>query len=520
MRPACVAFLTCLVNVEGSRLRKPSSHDSIDHVGPQTSVDKLVQFIRSHGGKVSPSFSLSTGSLRGIVASSDVAKGETLLALPPNLILTGAQAARQGLGCAVARVIAECDGRNSTCSELLNSTMLYETSYAVGRSLELSVFLLTRLYGRGADAGFLCDPTPMPADFFDAYVSMLPTMSDLQSFPAFAILKKPCQEALNGTIAAQRANDLRAMTTKQWNFLTQHVPALQQYTFDEFFHAKALVITRAFGARLAPDTQASEPVLLPLADMMNMDARRQPTAEDSWEDGHTSAHGFKLTAAQSLNAGSAVLGTYGDRDGLDLYSTYGFFFEMQPLESVRLELRPFAGELPPNSTSRVENILSRVDRHMNWSLRLHQDPRVQLQQALEFARSVVIANTTAAAQNAALPLSLHLERLAVEFLHAHIEAQVQLDRGAAALSSLREPQALSLASASCEVYGHLTLEPYGALLDFTEAAMEYIDQRMGHHTKGKRQVRPEVSPLREEWAFRFFDAWRSSLPPAKSFLKI
>lgn len=488
----------------------------------ETSFDHLTSWLRSQGATVSPAMKLSQGSVRGIAARQAVKKGETLLALPPQLILSGVQATKTGPGCAVQRLQAEC-----TMTKCAALNYIIKDDPFRWKELEIVAFLAERLHvlsagKRGIHNDYSnvtwprCGANQLPANFFDPYVETLPDMQALQSHPVFSATAGSCRAALNGTRLAFLAGHKYKIWMEEWTALSQQVPHIQQYGLKVFLHAKALLLTRAFGARTAHGSSL-EPILVPLADMLNEDANYVDPGV-GWDDSNVTALGFRLTSARSLPIGAELLDTYGDKPNVEMYSTYGFFFENQSFESVPLALQPFAGEVAESSAAQVRRILAGFPTEMHLQLQANPaesevSAERQLPAILALARAMALAEIGMEvprqwSPTEALP-SLKLERRVLGLLHKHVEAQVRSFNGPAALASLNMPLELtpSLASASCKRYARLLLEPYGALLDFAETATLEVNLRLGLNANGSQAQRVKVSPLRKLWASHLFRTW-------------
>jgi len=512
------ALFLCSVSVVHSRIS--SSRERADLVvSDQEAFAGLVAFVRSGGGIVSPSLRLSEGPPRGIATSQAIPTGETLLVVPPQLLLTGGVATQRGSGCAVGRLLSECgDEFDDDCASLLPVEGEGD-AHSVRRSLELAVFLVTRLYGRESEGNttnrsYSCETDALPFNFFDPYLRSLPNMESMLSHPVFAVAELPCRQAIGSTQLGVKVNTMRDKWARQWGILVRRVPELQQYHSDEFFHAKLLVLSRAFGTTNQVNSPL-EPVMVPLADMLNMDLHDRP--EVSWQASDVRTQGFRMTTAKAMSDGSIVLGSYGLRPNDEQYAHYGFFQEDQSFEAVPLDLRPCVHRLAEGKAARIDAMLAGYP------------PRVQLQfkpslltifqDVLAFARVVALVNASEPAPNhwsPDTPLPLRLERCAMEALSAHVEDQALKRAGSAGAATLQKSIELSSSSCSdsCQQYSRLTLEPYGALLDFAQEGTIELDRRLGKSPDliGKAQV----SPLRHRWASSFVTEWTRQLGMAET----
>lgn len=205
----------------------------------------------------------------------------------------------------------------------------------------------------------MCDDGAPELGFFDPFLRVLPGKDDLQSLPVFSAATWPCQAALNGTKALASARRQREEWTTHWTLLQKRCATMRRHRMDEFFHAQALVMTRAFKMRASEDSK-DEPVMAPVADMLNRDARGNP--QILWDNLNMSERGFRLSNEALLAAGDELFQSYGERDNLDSYVHYGFFFEDQAMEAVPLELWPcpaaLAGSAAGLAPSMVELALN------------------------------------------------------------------------------------------------------------------------------------------------------------------
>lgn len=523
----------------GQGLPINSTRDALlNGFGPSNSTnafEQLASFLRSEGATVSPSLRLSTGPVRGIAAGHNVSKGETLLVVPPQLILSGAMVTRNGAGCAVARLLAKCDDKASfneeDCKVLLPGKhpgkSVVGLEQLAGKDLEIAAFLVQRLHNSKSRTGSgsenqdpwpVCKAGDFPSELIDLYLKTLPSYEDLQGLPVFSAMQPQCRKLLNGTWAAHIAEGTRAQWEKEWAVLVKRVPKMNRFTQDEFFYARALIQTRTFA--MQEDGGQMEPVLVPLGDMLNEADRRDADQGVAWSDHNVSKRGFLLTSTQRAPSGNELFLTYGRKPNFIMYTTYGFFFDNHRMELVMLGLRPFPGEVSAAVAARVDILLKDVPSVVELFFEMAD---AQLPSILAFARAMAVADANATVASGWRPskdsLPLALERRALDLLHGHVEAQVRMRSGENAVAMLGQPFKIATSSASCERYARLNNEPYGAVLDFAEEGRRFLDLRMNSTSSSSSASRSSPksvgSPLRKKWASRFLYSFMKS-----SFLQV
>eukprot|EP00746_Dinoflagellata_sp_MGD_P023295 gnl/MRDRNA2_/MRDRNA2_15456_c0_seq1.p1 gnl/MRDRNA2_/MRDRNA2_15456_c0~~gnl/MRDRNA2_/MRDRNA2_15456_c0_seq1.p1 ORF type:complete len:567 (-),score=93.02 gnl/MRDRNA2_/MRDRNA2_15456_c0_seq1:59-1759(-) len=512
-----------------------STHDASlprdDASNSTNSFDQLAAFLRSEGATVSPSLRLSTGVVRGIAAVHEVSKGETILVVPPQLILSEATVTRNGAGCAVSRLLAECNvSESEDCKALLPPKHhgVIGLDHLAGKDLELAAFLVQRLHefkstSKTSQSQVTQAPWPVckagdfPANFIDLYLKTLPTFEDLQGLPVFSVVQPQCRKALNGTWAAHFADGQRVQWAKEWAVLTKRVPEMKRFSETEFFYARAIIMTRTFGMHANSGAQL-EPVLVPFGDMLNEDNPRKPGV--AWDDQNVSKRGFQLTSTQRTESGRELFITYGKKPNFIVYTTYGFFFDNQRMELVPLQLRPFSTEVSAAGAEKVDSIMKGIPSTVELYFEAADS---QLPSILAFARAMALTHANVSSKPGWRPgedpISLKLERHSLDLLQAHVEAQVQMRSGEDAIALLSKPFELAPSSASCERYSRLNNEPYGALLDFAEEGRQYLDSCIGSTSSNCDAWHREHSaatPLRKKWTSRLMQRWSRQVNPKSS----
>lgn len=543
-RTCFLAFLiTAAANAVAAAVPANTTRDALsnrfDSLNSTDAFEQLAAVLRSEGATISPSLCLSRGVVRGVAAAHDVAVNETLLNVPSRLILSGATVTRNGAGCAVSRLLAECDGKarrkNEDCEVLLpgknHGSGIVGMDKMASRELELAAFFVQKLHNFTSDmrnsnesqgSWPVCEAGDFPTNVINLYLKTLPSREDLQGLPVFSAMQPRCRQLLNGTWASHMAEGQRAQWAKEWAVLLKRVPEMKHFSADEFFYARAIIMTRTFGMRASPEAQL-EPVLVPLGDMFNEEDRKKPGV--AWDDQHVGERGFRLTTMHKAPSGDEFFITYGRKPNFLMYLTYGFFFDHHPMELVPLELRPFPGEASAADAGRVVSLLKGIPSTVELYF---EGLEMQLPSILGFARAMVLADVNTSVSpgwRPSDPMPLKLERRALDLLYGHVEAQVRRRSGQDGLAMLDKPFELAASSASCERYARLNNEPYGALLDFADEGRHFLDLRIGSTPSSSsgsalHSAHSRATPLRKKWASRLVQRWSRQVDPKTKGPKI
>lgn len=226
---------------------------------------------------------------RGLHARVPIQKGEIVLAVPLQLVLTSD----------VAWISA------------------------IGQQIEASGLKLRSSHSYLA--AYLLQERSAADSFWAPYIATMPA-----SFPQMPLFFSSEELALlEGSFILAKIDARRSALAEEYQNLCRCVPGFDRFALDEFVWAHLAARTRCFGMEIyGRETHA----LVPMADMLN---HRYPR-ETAWgyDDG---AHSFVLTALKDFAPGDPVHTSYGRKCNSYIFLNYGFCLEENEDNRARIQ---------------------------------------------------------------------------------------------------------------------------------------------------------------------------------------
>ena len=245
---------------------------------------------------------------RGVHAARNIKKGETILYVPKNEIITLEMAMESPIG----KLMAARNFRN----RLLSPKHSFLATYVMQeRRKEQS--------------------------FFDKYIDILPKAFD--NFPIFYTQEE--RTWLEGSPFQNQISEKIKDIQADYNLITMEVPEYRQFSLKEYSEIRMMVASRIFGIQV--DNLKTDG-FVPYADMLNHKRPRQTSWTYSDE-----RQGFIIEALEDIKRGEQVYDSYGKKCNTRFLLNYGFInldndANEFPLTVVMDENDPFAqqkGEL-------------------------------------------------------------------------------------------------------------------------------------------------------------------------------
>jgi histone-lysine N-methyltransferase SETD3 len=215
---------------------------------------------------------------RGVVARQAIAKGEVLLVVPEEYMITLEKAADNAM---VARLKEQ-------------KTVLTSPKHS-----QLSMYLLAEM-ARGQDS------------FYYPYTRLLP--QDLGNFPVF--FSEETLAWLKGSFFYEQVLEKREDIVRDYRLICEAVPEFAQFSLKDYTWGRMMAASRIFGLTISG---TKTDAFIPLADMLNHRVPKQT----SWK--YSPAHnGFIIEALEDIPRGADVYDSYGSKCNSRFFLNYGF----------------------------------------------------------------------------------------------------------------------------------------------------------------------------------------------------
>jgi histone-lysine N-methyltransferase SETD3 len=252
----------------------------------EVTMQRFLKWLADHGATFSSTLRVDAGS-RHMYTTKAFVQGELLMHIPKRLLLT-------------LDVVKESE----------TGKLLHQHGCRLGRFEYIAVFLLREKREGG---------------FWKPYIDILPT--DFSGHPL--LFSEAELEQLKGSHLFRLVREAQSFNQTCYRQLPPTVK--EAYTLTEFTWARCVVMTRAFGIKFDGAPSAG---LVPLADMA--DHALDNTGRWVFE----SDNGFSITAQRPLDAGAALLNSYGAKSNAHFLINYGFCLEGNPKNEVETLLPP------------------------------------------------------------------------------------------------------------------------------------------------------------------------------------
>lgn len=256
------------------------------------SFNRLAEWLEHGGAKFNKmKMRYYSQGYRGVHARAKIKKGEILLCVPKNLLITLEMAKEAPVG-------LKMEGLKLS---LLSPKHSFLASY-----------ILQELHNKDTK--------------WKPYLDMLPR--DLSSFPIFFTIEE--KKWLEGSPFLTQVEDKIEDMEKDYNSIIQVAPEFSKYTLEEFKRVRILVSSRIFGIKI--DGNKTD-ALVPLADMLN---HKRPQ-ETSWEYSDEKG-GFIIESKKCIERGDQVYDSYGKKCNSRYFLNYGFTVEDNDANEVPMKI--------------------------------------------------------------------------------------------------------------------------------------------------------------------------------------